>query len=72
MSSIQSIVFRRELWTVADAKIWLRKHKFTSGKHDLTQNTIRFRQRMPRQFKDFRMLVLPKGIRFTLGFKKKL
>ena len=51
---VQSILFKKENWTVKSATEWLKKHGFHSGKKDITSNYIRFRQKDPGLFKKFR------------------
>lgn len=49
-SRIQSLVFDREDFDVPSAKMWAREHGFRYGKVDVTENTIRLRQRDPGDF----------------------
>jgi hypothetical protein len=46
---IQSILFDKQSFTVAQAKAWLKKHKKKYGKVDETKNKLRFRQYDPIQ-----------------------
>jgi hypothetical protein len=53
-SETQSVVFNKDLWTVTQAKRWLKDHGYKYGTIDGTgPNTIRFRQQDPRRFERF-------------------
>ncbi len=69
MSEIQSIIFDKKLWSISEAKKWLKDRKFKFTKVDKKQNFIRFRQQSPKKFNRFRTLIRDLGIRFILGFK---
>lgn len=47
-SSIQSLLFKKEEWTVPKAVQWLDKHGYGYSKVDVTDNYYRFRQFPPR------------------------
>lgn len=68
-SDIQSVLFDRDLWTVIEARTWLRKHKFIPIKlpHQ-TKNKIRFRLQNPLNFRRFRIKKLGEGIELVIGF----
>jgi hypothetical protein len=46
-SSVQSVLFSRNLWTIRNAKMWLRKHSLKTPTPDITENYYRFRQFRP-------------------------
>lgn len=46
---IQSVLFDKQAYTVAQAKAWLKKHKMKYGKVDETENKLRFRQHDPKK-----------------------
>ena len=55
-SETQSVVFLKDMWTVARAKAWLKQHGYKYGSVDTSPpNTIRFRQQDPRRFGRFAM-----------------
>ena len=62
-SVIQSVLFDRSVWSVRDAKRWLRDHSFAAPKVDRTPNTYRFRQHTPGLFHrdSFRTIALGKN-----------
>lgn len=67
VSEVQSIIFKKSLWSKARAIAWLKKHGF---KYDVdnTSESYRFRQRSPRKFKRF--ITKEEGdISFIIGFK---
>lgn len=48
---VQTIVFERPKWTAVTARKWLREHGKKFGKVDVKENTLRFRQVDPKDFK---------------------
>src|SRR5574337_1130132 len=52
-SEVQSVLFDKAHWSLADARRWLRDHKFKSGLVDEKENTYRFRQKSPGLYKEF-------------------
>ena len=57
---VQSLMFSRDVWDVAEAKAWAAKHNFYSDKVDVQANTIRLRQYNPSIYfpKSFRTIQL--------------
>lgn len=47
MPSFQSIMFDKSKWTISQAREWLRKHEYKSGKVDSSGEFHRFRQYPP-------------------------
>ena len=47
MSVIQSVIFNKAKWNIADAKAWLKDHDYKSPKVDETEQFLRFRQTRP-------------------------
>ena len=60
---IQTIIFRKDQWSIAAAKKWLKAHKYKSPKPETTAEYHRFRQSSPVKFKaaTFRTIELGKG-----------
>lgn len=50
-TTLQSILFDKDIWTLAKAKAWLKENDFKSSKLDETEDNFRFRQRDPGDFK---------------------
>jgi len=67
-SDVQSVIFDKKLFTSEEAKKWLKKHGFKSGKIDKTEDKLRFRQKNPSQFKRFRTKPADKGVKLIIGF----
>ena len=67
---VQSIVFlKKNDWTVAKAKKWLKDRKFKVPSPDITEHTFRFRQIDPENFTEFRTKRLNGGILLIFGLK---
>lgn len=67
---IQSIVFlKKDDWTVAKAKKWLKERRFKSPSPDITEHTLRFRQINPENFTEFKTRRLNGGILLIFGIK---
>jgi hypothetical protein len=64
---IQSVMFDRNKWTMADAKKWIRAHKKKIGRIDVTDRYLRFRQLAPAQFSFMRILSIGDGIKLIVG-----
>lgn len=64
---IQSILFDNSLFTVANARAWLRRHNFRSAKVHTTKRYHRFRQGEPKG--RLRTISLDKGIKAIVSFK---
>ena len=59
---VQSILFDKDVWTVARAKAWLKRHGYRYGKVDETTQDFRFRQADPKQFTVFQTILFLGGI----------
>ena len=73
-STIQSVLFDKDKWTLVKARGWLRKHGFRThfrGKSpkDVTKEYYRFRQTETYMYKSFRTKKLKDGIIFIFGFR---
>jgi hypothetical protein len=54
MSVIQSVIFDKNYWTIAEARLWLRLHRLTPLKREhTTKRFYRFRINNPMIFKRF-------------------
>lgn len=71
-SEVQSVVFDKKYFKSAkDARTWLTNNNFKPIKRvDKKANTLRYRITDPKQYKDFRMKKIKKGISLVLGFPK--
>lgn len=71
---VQTVVFRKDKWTVDTAKSWLSNHNFRNDKVDTTANTYRFRQFEPTQCKagSYQSLTknVPAGVTLVVCTKK--
>ncbi len=71
---VQSVIFDKSQWTVAQAKAWLKRHKFKNNNVDMKPLHIRFRQVSPttlknKGFKKYRTLELGQGIALIIAYK---
>jgi len=66
---VQTLIFRRPLFTRKSAVAWARTHDFRSNDVDETESSYRLRQRDPSRFVpgSFRTIRLSKGVQATLG-----
>ena len=69
MSDIQSIGFKRSMWTPTQAKKWIKDHGFKPMKMAIEKNYIKFRFQLPSEFKKIRTKDVGDGIHFIFGFK---
>jgi hypothetical protein len=70
---VQSILFQKSKWTIANAKLWLKEHEFIHPKVDVTEAYLRFRQVAPltlqrKGITKFRQKNIGNGIVFILAF----
>ena len=49
-TDVQTVIFKKDNWTLDKAKKWLKDNKFKSTKVDETEDSFRFRQRNPGDF----------------------
>lgn len=68
-STVQSILFRKDEYSVSEAKAWLKSHGYSFHKMDETEEYYRFRQAPPGQFRRLRTETFGKGIKAILGIK---
>jgi hypothetical protein len=69
-SEIQSVVFDSGKWTAEKARAWLEEHDLKGGKLDETENTLRFRQKDPKEFARFRMITPGRQVSKALKAKE--
>lgn len=69
-SEVQSILFQKSKYTLAQAKLWLKKHGYTSTKVDETDEYYRFRQSEPSQYDHFATDDWKNGLKVIYGYKK--
>lgn len=65
---LQSVVFNRNYFTLAEAKHWMRKHDFPIYKVHTTPNTYRFRQEPPNRYRRYYSKEITYGV--TLVFQE--
>jgi len=75
-TDVQSLLFDRQKWTVAQARSWLKKHGFKIPKVDTTSDYHRFRQDPPFKYKagTFRTISFGKtseGIKAVIAVPRK-
>jgi hypothetical protein len=60
---IQSVLFRKPLWTEDDARRWLKKHGYVyNGKVHKTDSLLRFRQIEPKGLEGWKSIEIGYGI----------
>jgi hypothetical protein len=72
-TSIQTLIFDGDRFSVEEAKAWAKKNGFEAGKVDQTEGgSIRLRQREPGEFKpdSFRTIALTDGVKAVVGRPK--
>lgn len=76
---IQSLILSKETFpTESEARAWVEENEFDASKVDETENSFRFRQRPPEDFKEdafgdgetFRTIELVEGVQATVGLLK--
>lgn len=69
-SQIHSVVFDDKFWDTKSARAWLKQHNLKAIKRvHHTENTLRYRIRDPKLFKQFTTQVLPNHINLVLGWR---
>lgn len=67
---IQSVLFKKELFTTAKARAYLKKRNLKPIKRvDITENYLRYRIRSPKGFKRFYSKEIQKGVSYIIGVK---
>ena len=67
---LQTLVLSKDIFkSVKDAKKWINDHNFKSGNVDETDDSYRFRQRSPDEFKlnSFRTINISRGVKGVVG-----
>ena len=62
-TTVQSVLFDKARWNVADARTWLGEHNFKAPEVDETENRLRFRQREPGEFEPGSLRTISAGQR---------
>ena len=71
MSEVQAVLFKKDLITPREAKIWLRNNNLKAIKKvHATKNLYRYRINNPRKYKRMRYKKINNFISFIIGFKK--
>jgi len=68
-SSVQSILFNKDKYTLKEAKAWLKEHDYKYSKVDKRGKCIRFRQADPQMYDNFRTKRTTDGISFIIGYQ---
>lgn len=64
--TVQSVLFPKSRFSVAQASEWLRAHKFRAGKVHTTAQFHRFRQLPPDPSRQYLLVKLASGIRLVV------
>jgi len=72
-TDVQSIMFKKQYWTVQRAKKWLKEHGYDGLIVDTTKNYHRFRQRDPSEFNksSFMTITWKPSIKAVIGEPKR-
>lgn len=62
-TTLQSVLFDKDIWTLKAARTWLKENDLKSGKLDETEDNFRFRQRDPGDFKPRSFRTISPGAR---------
>jgi len=62
----KSVLMKRQYWSLARAKKWLKDHNFT--KVDVTPRYLRLRQFLPKRYKMYRIKKITPTISLVLGY----
>lgn len=69
-SDVQSLLFPRDRFTVAQAREWAHKHRWHIGDVDVKEHFIHIRQEDPRGFRRLRTVHLGgSGVLATVGWR---
>lgn len=66
-TTVQSVLFDKEIWTLRRARAWLKENDLKSDKLDETEANYRFRQRDPGDFKERSFRTITPGQRRAKG-----
>ena len=70
-SVVQALLFRRDRFSVSEARAWALRHKWAAGDVDVKPEFIHLRQKDPAQFKRIRTIYLGgSGVMARVGWKK--
>ena len=67
---IQSITFRKSIWSIQAARAWLFSNNYPGLKPEEKVNSIRFAQVEPKGFVRYRIKNIGHGISLVMGFRK--
>jgi len=67
-NNVQSVLMKRQYWSLAHAKEWLKDHNFKFTKVDVTQQYLRLRQFSPKRYKMYRIKKITPTISLVLGY----
>jgi hypothetical protein len=67
-SKVQTLIFPRSRFTTSSAKAWARRNGFLAGKVDVTDRSIRLRQRSPSGFSRMRTISMGPDVKAVVGF----
>ena len=71
-SDVQTLIFDKDKFNEATAKAWAEKNNFHAGKIDVTEDSIRLRQKDPGDFQEgsFKTIELKDGVKAVIGRKR--
>lgn len=71
MTTTQSVVFPKSMFTEKEAVEWLKKHDYVGVEVDEKPNYLRFRQYDPKEGERYRTVMLPNHIQLVLAIRGK-
>jgi len=67
-NNVQSVLMKRQYWSLARAKKWLKDHNFKFTKVDVTPHYLWLRQFLPKRYKTYRIKKITPTISLVLGY----
>jgi len=73
-TTVQTLIFDKEKFTVEEAKKWLSEHDYSFEKVDEKEDSLRFRQKDPLEFdqNSFKTIDIAEGVQAVIGKLKKV
>jgi hypothetical protein len=73
-TTVQTLIFDKDKFDAKKAKAWASEHDYVSGKVDVTEDSVRLRQKDPGAFQEgsFRTISFKPGIKAVIGRPKKV
>jgi len=67
---VQTVLFPKDEWSIAEAVAWLTEHHYRHHKVDITEHHLRFRQMTPMKGGRYATVTLPNGVELVLHYHK--